>query len=182
MLEGTVELLKEKGVTQKAQERLTKMLMKSGAGLVFQGIHPLLERDAHRLGGSVLLPGMLPGLGATVGAFLSYSVAKQAFPRKKLGTGVLEGIAAAESGNNATVGPTLIPLLAFGIPGSSTAALIGGALMLQGATPSPRMFDLYPQVVYALLSYCWRAILLIWGSAACLRAFTPDWVSCRAKS
>jgi putative tricarboxylic transport membrane protein len=94
--------------------------------------------------------GMLPGLGATVGAFLAYSVAKQSFPEKKIGTGVLAGIAAAESGNNATVGPTLIPLLAFGIPGSSTAALIGGALTLQGADPNPRMFELYPHVVYSL--------------------------------
>ena len=48
------------------------------------------------------------------------------------------------------MGPTLVPLLAFGIPGSSTAALIGGALMFLGATPGPRMFELYPAVVYAL--------------------------------
>lgn len=63
---------------------------------------------------------------------------------------MLEGVAAAEAGNNATVGPTLIPLLAFGIPGSISAALIGGALMLQGITPSPRLFKLYPEIVYAL--------------------------------
>lgn len=94
--------------------------------------------------------GMLPGLGATVGAFLSYAVAKQVSPHKGIGQGALEGVAAAEAGNNATVGPTLIPLLVFGIPGSTTTALIGGALMMQGATPSPRMFELYPHVVYAL--------------------------------
>ena len=94
--------------------------------------------------------GVLPGLGATVGAFLSYAVAKQVSPDKGIGSGVLEGVAAAESGNNATVGPTLVPLLAFGIPGSATTALIGGALIMQGATPSPRMFDLFPHVIYAL--------------------------------
>jgi putative tricarboxylic transport membrane protein len=94
--------------------------------------------------------GMLPGLGSTVGAFLSYGIAKQAFPKKRIGTGRLEGIAAAEAGNNATVGPTLVPLLAFGIPGSAVAALIGAALMLQGATPGPRMFELYPTVIYSL--------------------------------
>ena len=88
--------------------------------------------------------GMLPGLGSTVGAFLSYGIAKQASPEKKIGTGKIEGVAAAEAGNNATVGPTLVPLLAFGIPGSAVAALIGAALMLQGATPGPRMFELYP--------------------------------------
>ena len=70
--------------------------------------------------------GMLPGLGALVASFLSYSIAVRYSPEKKIGTGRLEGIAASEAGNNATVGPTLIPLLAFGIPGSTTAALIGG--------------------------------------------------------
>lgn len=95
--------------------------------------------------------GALPGLGSTVGSFLSYSVAKQVSPNKeKIGHGALEGIAASEAGNNATVGPTLIPLLAFGIPGSVIAALIGGALSLHGATPSPRLFDMYPQIVYSL--------------------------------
>ncbi|MDA7949501.1 MAG: tripartite tricarboxylate transporter permease [Hyphomicrobiaceae bacterium] len=104
--------------------------------------------------------GLLPGLGATAGAFLSYAVARYASPSKGIGSGKIEGIAAAEAGNNATVGPTLVPLLAFGIPGSATAALIGGALVLQGATPSPRMFELFPHVIYALF------IILIVGNIA----------------
>ncbi|MBW1698928.1 MAG: tripartite tricarboxylate transporter permease [Deltaproteobacteria bacterium] len=149
MLENAVEVLRQRGVTRKVKENFSKLLMKSGPGLTVREYIRCWKEMLIGLGvGS--FAGMLPGLGATVGAFLSYSVAKQAFPGKKLGTGVLEGVAAAESGNNATVGPTLIPLLAFGIPGSATAALIGGALMLQGATPSPRMFELYPHVVYAL--------------------------------
>ena len=51
--------------------------------------------------------GTLPGLGATVAAFLSYGIAKQAFPEKRIGEGSIHGIAACEAGNNATVGPTL---------------------------------------------------------------------------
>ena len=149
MLEGTVELLKERRITQKAKESFAKLLMKSGPGLTFKEYIRCWKEILIGLGVGTFA-GTLPGLGATVGAFLSYSAAKQISPQKKIGTGVLEGIAAAESGNNSTVGPTLIPLLAFGIPGSATAALIGGALMLQGATPSPQMFEQYPQVVYAL--------------------------------
>ncbi len=149
MIEGSVEVLRESKITEKVKDKVSTLLMKSGPGLTFKEYISTWKQMLIGLGvGSFV--GMLPGLGATVGAFLSYSICKQAFPHKKLGTGVIEGVAAAESGNNATVGPTLIPLLAFGIPGSSTAALIGGALMLQGATPSPRMFELYPQVVYAL--------------------------------
>jgi len=149
MVEGAVELLRERGITRKVKESISTALLRGGPGLTFREyIRTWKEMLIGLFVGS--FAGMLPGLGATVGAFLSYSVAKQAFPKKGIGTGVLEGVAAAESGNNATVGPTLIPLLAFGIPGSSTAALIGGALMIQGATPSPRMFELYPAVVYSL--------------------------------
>ena len=94
--------------------------------------------------------GILPGLGATVGAFLSYGVARQLSPKKRIGTGRLEGVAAAEAGNNATAGPTLIPLLAFGIPGGTVAAMIGAALSIKGVQAGPRMFDLYPVQIYAL--------------------------------
>lgn len=113
--------------------------------------------------------GALPRLGATVAAFMSYGITKQAFPEEKIGEGSIHGIAAAEAGNNATVGPTLVPLLAFGIPGNATAALIGAALMLQGITPSPRMFSLHADVIYALF------IILILGNIANLgigRAFS----------
>jgi len=102
--------------------------------------------------------GMLPGLGGTAGAFLAYAAARFASPHKNIGSGRLEGVAAAEAGNNATVGPTLVPLLVLGVPGSAAAALIGGALVLQGVTPSPRMFELFPDVIYALF------IILIIGN------------------
>ncbi|MFQ5894865.1 MAG: tripartite tricarboxylate transporter permease [Nitrospinota bacterium] len=149
MLEESAALLKESRAAKVTQEAISTLFMRRGEGLTFREYIRAWKEMLIGLGvGSFV--GMLPGLGSTVGAFLSFSVAKQASPEKGIGTGVLEGVAAAESGNNATVGPTLIPLLAFGIPGSSGAALIGGALMLQGATPSPRMFELYPTVVYSL--------------------------------
>lgn len=94
--------------------------------------------------------GILPGLGATVGAYLSYGVARQMSPHKGIGTGKLEGVAAAESGNNATAGPTLVPLLAFGIPGGTIAAMLGAALAIKGVQAGPRMFELYPVEIYAL--------------------------------
>ena len=157
MLEEGVTLLREKEVTKKVKIKFSSIFSKSGPHLNFREFVSCWKFIAI---GFVVgsFCGMLPGLGSTVGAFLSFGVARRMFPEKKLGTGVKEGIAAAESGNNATVGPTLIPLLAFGIPGSATAALIGGALIIQGATPSPRMFSLFPHVVYALF------IILIIGN------------------
>lgn len=149
MLESSVKILKKPVVVKSTQGVISALFSKAGEGLTFREYISTWKGMLIGLGIGTFV-GVLPGLGATVAAFLTYSVVKQMFPEKKLGTGVLEGIAAPEAGNNATVGPTLIPLLAFGIPGSSTAALIGSALMLHGVTPSPRMFTLFPEVIYSL--------------------------------
>lgn len=149
MIEKAIVLVKENKKTQEFGASVKQMFTVSGEGLTLKEYLSCWKEMAIGLGVGTFV-GMLPGLGATVGAFMSYGIAKQVFPHKKIGTGKLEGIAAAEAGNNATVGPTLIPLLAFGIPGSAVAALIGAALMLQGATPGPRMFELFPTVVYSL--------------------------------
>lgn len=155
MLEQSATIIKSKSITKKID--LSGLKRGKGPHLGFREFLSCWKEIALGFGVGVLC-GSLPGLGATVGAFLAFGLAKQLFPSKKIGSGVIEGIAAAESGNNATVGPTLIPLLAFGIPGSATAALLGGALIMHGATPSPRMFSLYPEVVYALF------MLLILGN------------------
>lgn len=90
------------------------------------------------LGGSVL--GALPGVGAAAGNWITYNEAKR-FSRRpeEFGHGSPEGLAAAESGNNATVSSALIPLLALGIPGSATAAVLLGGLVIHGVVPGPRL-------------------------------------------
>ncbi len=149
MIERAVELIKANTRMRAFGSSVRDLLAVGGEGLSFREYLSCWKEMAIGLGvGSFV--GMLPGLGSTVGAFLSYGIAKQISPEKKIGTGRIEGVAAAEAGNNATVGPTLVPLLAFGIPGSAVAALIGAALMLQGATPGPRMFELFPTLIYAL--------------------------------
>ncbi len=97
------------------------------------------------------LVGALPGAGSSLAAFISYGLA-QRFSRKpdEFGKGSLEGVAAAEAGNSATSGSTLIPLFAFGIPGSATAALFGAAFILMGMTPGPRLIYDHTDVIYAL--------------------------------
>jgi putative tricarboxylic transport membrane protein len=149
VLLDAAKLLAERGVPERARERISGSFWKLGQGLTFREFRRAWKELG--IGTSVgIFIGMLPGLGATVAAFLAYGAAKQASRKKKIGTGKLEGIAACESANNATIGPSLIPLIAFGIPGSPTAALIGAALILQGVTPSPLMFDLFPHIVFAL--------------------------------
>lgn len=110
--------------------------------------------------------GILPGLGASVGSFLSYGATQRASKTpEKYGTGMIEGIAAAESADNAVVPSSLIPLFALGIPGSVIAAILIAAFILHGLTPGPLMFKQQPRLVadvYASM-ICASGIMLVIG-------------------
>jgi putative tricarboxylic transport membrane protein len=95
--------------------------------------------------------GALPGVGATTAAFISYSEAvRWSKTPEKFGTGQPEGIAAPESANNAAVGGSLIPLLALGIPGSATTAVMIGGLTIHGIIPGPMLMQTNPTLVYSI--------------------------------
>ncbi len=97
--------------------------------------------------------GAIPGIGTTVAAYLSYMHTKRKSKHPELfGKGALEGVAAAEAGNNAVVGPNLIPLITLGIPGNLAAALILGAFMMQGLVPGPLFMQQYAPMLYALFT------------------------------
>jgi len=98
------------------------------------------------------LIGALPGIGPSTAAFLGYSEAKRTSKHpEKFGKGSLEGIAAAEAGNNAVCGANLIPLLSLGIPGDVVAAVLVGAFMIQGMRLGPLLIKEQPDVVYSIL-------------------------------
>ncbi len=86
--------------------------------------------------------GILPGLGASVGSFLSYGAERKASGRGAdfEESGAIEGVAAAESADNAVVPASFVPLFAIGIPGSVIAAILIGAFTIQGITPGPLLF------------------------------------------
>ncbi len=95
--------------------------------------------------------GAIPGVGGIAAAFLSYSEAKRTSSEPQtFGSGAIEGIAAAESGNNGTAGATLIPLLALGVPGDVVTAVILGAFMIHGLRPGPIMFQENLDMILAL--------------------------------
>lgn len=95
--------------------------------------------------------GVVPGLGPTLGAFLGYDNAWRFAKKPELfGKGSVEGIAGAESGNNAVSGANLIPLLGLGVPGDLEAAILIGAFLLHGLTPGPLIFQEAPHVVYGI--------------------------------
>ncbi|WP_027131543.1 tripartite tricarboxylate transporter permease [Fusobacterium necrophorum] len=98
------------------------------------------------------LIGAIPGAGADISAFICYNEAKRTNKNEKFGEGSLIGIAAPESGNNGVTGGALVPLLTLGVPGDSVAAVLLGALIIQGLVPGPLLFGQNPDIVYGLFS------------------------------
>lgn len=97
--------------------------------------------------------GILPGAGATIASFICYNEAKRwSKHSEKFGTGILEGVAAPEAGNNAATGGAMVPLLSLGIPGSETTAVLLGAFMIQGISPGPLLFRDHIDVAYGIFA------------------------------
>lgn len=103
--------------------------------------------------GSVIgtIEGVTPGAGGTIAAFLSYNEAKRWSKHpEEFGKGSPEGIAAPESANNVVTATALVPLLSLGIPGSNSAAVLLGGLLIHGLAPGPLLFERTPEVAYGL--------------------------------
>ncbi len=99
-----------------------------------------------------IIIGAIPGTGGALAAFLSYNTAKaRSKDPDSFGTGIIEGVAAPESGNNAVTGATLIPMLTLGIPGDTAVAVLFGALTMQGITPGPDLFTSDKFWVYCIM-------------------------------
>ena len=97
--------------------------------------------------------GILPGLGSAVACFAAYGEEKRRARRPQLwGHGAIEGVAAPEAANNAVSGPSMIPLLALGIPGSTIAALLMGVFLIHGIQVGPTIFTTSRELVFALFA------------------------------
>ena len=96
--------------------------------------------------------GILPGAGGNIANLVAYSETKRvAKDPETFGKGSAQGVVATESSNNAVVEGAMVPLLALGVPGSPPAAIIYGALLLQGLTPGPELFSTRADITYAFL-------------------------------
>lgn len=101
--------------------------------------------------GSVI--GLIPGVGGQIAGLVAYDQSKKFSPEsEKFGTGHSEGVIAAEAANNAMVGPSLVPLLTLSIPGSPTAAVLLGGLLIHGIFPGSDLFDNHPDVAWTFIN------------------------------
>lgn len=112
--------------------------------------------------------GAIPGAGGDIAAFVSYGEAKRSskYPHK-FGTGVVEGVAAAEAANNSCSGGAMIPLLSLGVPGDAVTAVLLGAFIVQGMQPGPLLYIEHLDVVYNIFASMIVAniVMLILGIA-----------------
>lgn len=98
------------------------------------------------------LIGILPGTGGTIAAFIAYGDAKRTSKHpERFGNGAEDGIIAVESANNAAVGGSMVPMLGLGIPGSTNAAIMMGAMTIHGLIPGYQLFHETPEVAYGFL-------------------------------
>lgn len=118
---------------------------------------PTLRRCIPTMGRSTVIgfiAGVLPGAGASLGSFMSYSIEKSVVdPKgKTFGKGDPRGVVAPEVGNNAASGGALVPMLALGVPGSGTTAVLLAVLLSLNITPGPLLFANNPDVVWGLIA------------------------------
>lgn len=100
--------------------------------------------------------GILPGAGATLASFASYSLEKKVSRNgHAFGTGAIEGVAAPESANNAAAQTSFIPLLTLGIPATATMALLVGAMNIHNIQPGPQVMQNNPALFWGLIASMW---------------------------
>jgi len=109
--------------------------------------------------------GILPGIGATLAAFMAYNEAvRWSTTPEEFGKGKLEGVISSETANNAATGAAMIPLLALGLPGGALTAMMVGVFQMHDMEPGPLVFmnsaDLV-WVVFAAMFYANISILFI---------------------
>ncbi|MDB5642273.1 MAG: hypothetical protein JWN07_1590, partial [Hyphomicrobiales bacterium] len=112
------------------------------------------------LTGAIL--GILPGNGAVLGPFASYTMEKKlAKDPKRFGRGAIEGVAGPEAANNAGAQTAFIPLLTLGIPPNAVMALMVGAMTIHGIIPGPQVMTKNPELFWGMVASMWIGNLML---------------------
>jgi putative tricarboxylic transport membrane protein len=106
--------------------------------------------------------GILPGGGAVLASFSSYTVEKRLSKTpEKFGTGMIEGVAGPESANNAAAQTSFIPMLTLGIPSNAVMALMIGGMMIHGIIPGPQVMEQKPGLFWGMIASMWLGNLML---------------------
>lgn len=153
-----------------------------GGGGMWQGIkdawrHRWLNLRCSAIGVYI---GILPGLGGSIADWLAYGHAVQsAKDKSQFGKGDIRGVIGPESCNNAVLGGSLLPTVAFGIPGGAGMAILLGAFLIQGLRPGPEMLTTKLDITFSMV---WTVVIanivvallmMVWARQVARIAFVP---------
>ena len=139
-------------------------VVKGAIGRLLPGLDELRQSVKPILRGSLLggALGILPGNGAVLGPFASYTLEKKlADHPERFGRGAIEGVAGPESANNAGAQTSFIPLLTLGVPPNAVMALMVGAMTLHGIVPGPQVMTKLPDLFWGLIASMWIGNLML---------------------
>jgi putative tricarboxylic transport membrane protein len=142
-------------VFRQATEGEVGSRLKEKVNVKFPKLKKLLELTPIAVVSGVIgtFVGALPGAGGSIASWLCYSQAKQWCKNTEtFGQGDLRGVAAPEAGNNSVPAGSLIPLLALGVPGSNSAAVLMASFSIFGIGPGPMLFVERPEVPYTIMA------------------------------
>lgn len=139
------------------------LIAPAGPGPLLPRWSDVRETIGPMLRGSVVgtLSGLLP-VGALIGPFVAYRLERSlAKERERFGTGAIEGVAAAESANNAGAQAALLPLVTLGLPTNTVMAILIATFTLSGAVPGPRFIVGAPELYWGTVATFWIANLMV---------------------
>ncbi|KJS10253.1 MAG: C4-dicarboxylate ABC transporter permease [Peptococcaceae bacterium BRH_c8a] len=142
------------GMVEKKISHIDKINFKPQKGVAKGVILELIKKPVLLIRSAIIgaFVGIVPGAGGNIAGLLSYNEAvRWSKNPKEFGTGIIDGVAASESSNNSEVGGSLVPLMTLGIPGAAPAAILLGAMMLQGIRPGPELYTNYADITYTFL-------------------------------
>jgi putative tricarboxylic transport membrane protein len=142
------------GMIEKKDTHYSIIPYRTQKKVVMNVVLKLLKRPVLIIRSAIIgtIVGIIPGAGGNIASMVSYNEAVRAsrYP-EKFGRGIIDGVAASEASNNAEVSGSLIPLLTLGIPGAPPAAVLLGALLLQGMRPGVDLFTIHGHVTYTFI-------------------------------
>ncbi len=142
----------------------TRDVVKQKVGRLLPSMAEFRQSAAPVARGTVLgsALGILPGNGAVLGPFASYTLEKKiAADPSRFGKGAIEGVAGPESANNAGAQTSFIPLLTLGIPPNAVMALMVGAMTIHGVIPGPQVMTKNPELFWGMIASMWVGNLML---------------------
>ncbi|QTQ12642.1 tripartite tricarboxylate transporter permease [Treponema parvum] len=160
------------------------MMQQNNKYSVKEGLIILLKNRLNILRSSILgmLMGAIPGVGEDTGGWISYWSEKKVSKTPELwSNGCIDGVVAAEAGNNGAIGGAIIPVLSLAIPGSTSAAVLLAAFWMHGYRPGPLLMQDTPNFLYYVIVFMFLASCFMWFLGMVIARFSVKVLAVDAK-